>query len=203
MMTPASNEASGAVPPDPADRERLLVELVDSAGAPTGACTVDEAHTPPGRRHRAFSLALYDHAGRMLLQQRAAVKTRFPMRWSNTCCGHPAPGEDVTAAALARLADELGITASQISALEPAGEFHYHAADDATGRVEDEWDHVLVATVTSADLAVTPNPGEVGDCQWVNPEALLAEMAIRPGDYTPWLSDVLALATRLPPQPDS
>jgi isopentenyl-diphosphate delta-isomerase len=183
------------------DRERLLVELVDGAGAATGACPVDEAHAPPGRRHRAFSLVLFDHAGRMLLQQRAAVKTRFPLRWSNTCCGHPAPGEDVTAAALARLADELGITAGQISTPEPAGEFHYHATDAATGRVEDEWDHVLVATATTADLAVAPSESEVSDYLWVNPEALLTEIAARPSDYTPWLPDVLALTTRLPPKP--
>ena len=36
---------------------------------------------------------LRDADGRVLLQQRAAVKTRFPLRWANTCCGHPAPGD--------------------------------------------------------------------------------------------------------------
>src|ERR1700740_2044344 len=110
----SSAPASAAV-----NREQLLVELVDRAGRAFGTSTVREAHTAPGRLHRAFSVLLYDPAGRMLLQQRAAVKTRFALRWSNACCGHPAPGEDLAAAATTRLAEELGITAGQIT--PPAG----------------------------------------------------------------------------------
>ena len=96
-------------------REHLLVALVDEAGLPIGACSVAEAHTAPGRRHRAFSVLLYDQAGRVLLQRRAAVKTRFASRWSNTCCGHPAPGEYTTDAAAGRLTTELGLTRVRIS----------------------------------------------------------------------------------------
>ncbi len=39
-----------------APREKHLVELVDDAGRPVGATTVEEAHTAPGRLHRAFSV---------------------------------------------------------------------------------------------------------------------------------------------------
>ena len=63
-------------------------------GRPIGSATVDEAHQAPGQLHRAFSVFLRDADGRVLLQQRAAAKTRFPLRWANTCCGHPAPGEE-------------------------------------------------------------------------------------------------------------
>lgn len=62
------------------DREALPVELVDDAGHAIGACPVSQAHQPPGLLHRAFSVLLFDATGRVLLQQRAAVKTRFP--WS-------------------------------------------------------------------------------------------------------------------------
>jgi len=131
------------------DREQLLVELVDRGGRPLGTCPVGEAHTAPGRLHRAFSVLLYDPAGRVLLQQRAAAKTRFALRWSNTCCGHPAPGQDVAAAAMTRLAEELGITAPQITPLTEAGVLRYRAEDAATKHVEYEWDHVLVATLNA------------------------------------------------------
>jgi len=192
-----SQAASG-----PAHREEMLVELVDQAGTTTGACTVAEAHAPPGRRHRAFSLVLLDQDGRVLLQQRAAIKTRFPLRWSNTCCGHPAPGEDVTAAAVARLADELGITAGQITAPTEVGAFHYHAADAATGRVEDEWDHVLIASLSPAGDAIAPNENEVCDHRWAFPDALRAEIDADQDAYTPWLPAVLALATGDPQAPE-
>nr|WP_249412386.1 hypothetical protein [Micromonospora endophytica] len=73
----------------PPSREAHLVELVDDAGHAVGETTVAAAHRPPGQLHRAFSVLLVAPDGRMLLQRRAAAKTRFPLRWANSCCGHP------------------------------------------------------------------------------------------------------------------
>jgi isopentenyl-diphosphate delta-isomerase len=189
MVTDVDAPTPGAVS---ADREQLLVELVDRAGQAIGACPVRDAHTAPGRLHRAFSVLLYDPAGRVLLQQRAAVKTRFALRWSNTCCGHPAPGEELAAAATRRLAEELRIGAAQITPLAEAGVLRYRASDAATGRVEYEWDHVLVATLTGG--APAPDASEVRAVRWASPGPLGAEVAARPGEYTPWLAGVLGIA---------
>jgi isopentenyl-diphosphate Delta-isomerase len=173
-------------------RELMLVELVDEAGAATGSCSVAEAHLAPGRRHRAFSVLLYDRAGRILLQQRAAVKTRFASRWSNTCCGHPAPGQGSAAAAAERLAEELGLTPDQTTPLTEIGVYPYDAADPGSGRVEREWDHVLVATLTNG--SPVPDPAEVADHAWVRPESVRNGLSSSPQDYTPWLAGVLSVA---------
>jgi isopentenyl-diphosphate delta-isomerase len=170
------------------DREGLLVELVDERGQPVGSGTVAEAHASPGRRHRAFSVLLYDRAGQTLLQRRASTKTRFPSRWSNACCGHPAPGQQVAAAAADRLAAELGLSTSLVE----VGVFAYRARDPATGLVEHEWDHVLVGMVQ--DQRPAPDPDEVSEYAWVAPDRLRAELAADPGAYTPWLSGVLDIA---------
>jgi isopentenyl-diphosphate Delta-isomerase len=176
------------------DREHLLVELVDRAGTASGSCSVAEAHTAPGRRHRAFSVLLYDSDGRVLLQQRAADKTRFPFRWSNTCCGHPAPGQDTATAASRRLADEFGIASWHTTLPAEVGAFHYYARDPGTGSVEDEWDHVFVATLIGG--APVPDEAEVLDYRWIFPRLLRAEIATHSGSYTPWLPGVLNLAGR-------
>jgi isopentenyl-diphosphate delta-isomerase len=141
---------------------------------------------------------LYDPAGRVLLQQRAAVKTRFALRWSYTCCGHPAPGQDPAAAAEVRLAEEVGITAAQITPLAEAGVYRYRATDAATRRVEYEWDHVFVATLTSG--VPSADESEVGAVRWASPDLLAAEMAARPKEFTPWLAGVLDLAGRVSPE---
>ena len=167
-------------------REQQLVELVDTVGGAVGAATVDEAHRAPGRLHRAFSVMLVDDDGRVLLQQRAAVKTRFALRWANACCGHPAPGEAVTDAARRRLAEELGVTTVP---LREVGVYLYQAADPATGRVEFEYDHVLVGSFTGA-FAV--DPAEVAAVEWVTADGLAARLSQTPDLYAPWLAGVVA-----------
>ena len=170
-------------------REAHLVELVDAAGVHTGQSTVDEAHREPGLLHRAFSVLLLDPAGQVLLQRRAAVKTRFPLRWANACCGHPTPGQPVAEAAARRLAEELSVTGVE---LVPVGVHVYTAADPATGRVEREYDHVLVGRVAT-DLTMAPDPAEVAEVRWVPPAELGTDLAARPDAYAPWLAGVLAL----------
>jgi isopentenyl-diphosphate delta-isomerase len=178
---------------DAVDRESLLVELVDNTGEAIGSCSVADAHQAPGRLHRAFSVMLFDRDGRMLLQRRAAVKTRFALRWANSCCGHPAPGEGLIEAAQARMIDELGIGAG--IELKDVGAFVYQASDAATGRVEYEWDHVLLGAVTEAEL--DPDPAEVAEYAWVAPTELKSAMDSDPDGYTPWLPPVFRLAAGL------
>jgi isopentenyl-diphosphate Delta-isomerase len=165
------------------------VELVDTEGRPIGSSTVDDAHRAPGLLHRAFSVLLVDENGQLLLQRRAAGKTRFPLRWGNACCGHPAPGEPVALAAARRVDQELSIV--DVS-LAPLGVYMYRAGDPDTGRVEHEYDHVLLGRITS-DADIVPDPTEVDDLRWVAPAVLSGELAAAPDRFAPWLAGVLAL----------
>jgi isopentenyl-diphosphate delta-isomerase len=177
-------------------RDARLVELVDASGVPAGSATVDEAHQAPGQLHRAFSVFLRDPDGRVLLQQRAAIKTRFPLRWGNTCCGHPAPGESVTVAAARRLVEEVGIGGVQLTEV---GVYSYYAEDPATGRVEYEYDHVLLGDMPSG-RKLMPDPDEVADLRWVELDGLADEIAADPRAHAPWLAGVVErLATHLNP----
>lgn len=171
-------------------RESHLVELVDPSGAPLDSTTVAQAHTPPGLLHRAFSVLLTDPAGRVLLQRRAASKTGFANAWANTCCGHPAPGVAPIPAAVARLRAELGIEAP---ALHERGTFIYHAHDPASGRVEHEYDHVLIGTLETP-ITLTLDPAEVADIRWIEAEALDAQLTENPEYFAPWLVGVLRIA---------
>ncbi|MFF5213933.1 isopentenyl-diphosphate Delta-isomerase [Micromonospora sp. NPDC000442] len=171
----------------PQSRESHLVELVDGTGQPVGKATVAAAHQPPGQLHRAFSVLLVAPDGRVLLQRRAATKTRFPLRWANSCCGHPRPGEALTEAANRRLAEELGAGPVPLSEI---GVYVYRAEDPATGRVEVEYDHVLRGEFHT-DGALRPEPTEVAELSWVEPAQLAAALRLDPDAYAPWLGGVL------------
>ena len=167
-------------------REAHLVELVEADGTASGSVTVDEAHQAPGQLHRAFSVFLRDADGRLLLQQRAATKTRFPLRWGNTCCGHPAPGEDVTVAAARRLVEEVGIGGVKLTEV---GVFSYYAEDPASGRVEYEYDHVLIGDMP-VGRAILPDPDEVADVRWIALGDLRTALTEDGRSYAPWLPGV-------------
>lgn len=170
------------------NRETHLVELVSSSGAAIGQSTVDVAHQPPGQLHRAFSVVLADPTGRILLQRRAAVKTRFPLRWANACCGHPAPGEPPITAAVRRLGEELGIDPLPLTEV---GVYQYFASDPASGRVEREYDHVLLGSFSDV-AALRPDPQEVAELRWVDVEALGDDLRAHPQAYAPWLEGVIS-----------
>ena len=94
----------------------------------------------------------------------------------------------MAAAAAVRLAEEMGLATT----LTEVGTYRYHADDSTTGRVEFEWDHVLVGRLEAG--SPRPDPAEVADYAWVQPDALRDALAGDPAAYTPWLVGVLDIA---------
>lgn len=162
--------------------------LVDGDDRDRGIVEKLEAHQPPGALHRAISVFLFDNADRLLLQQRAREKHHFRGLWSNTCCTHPRPGEDVVSAGRRRLEEEMGCDAP----LEVAGTFEYFAADPHSDLVERELDHVLVGTFNGTPEV---DPAEVQAWMWLDVAEVRSDIAHRPERYTPWLAEALDLAT--------
>jgi isopentenyl-diphosphate delta-isomerase len=160
------------------------VILVDESDRAVGFEDKLAAHEGGGKLHRAFSVFLFDSAGRMLLQRRAAGKYHFGGLWTNACCSHPRRGQALMDSARARLRHELGIDAP----LEELFSFVYRAEDPATGLTEHEFDHVLCGRF---DGAPRPNPEEVSDWEWVEPRELMEDVRRRPERYTPWFKLVL------------
>jgi isopentenyl-diphosphate Delta-isomerase len=173
-------------------RESHPVELVDRTGRPLGVRTVEEAHQAPGRLHRAFSVVLTDDSGRILLQRRSPAKTRFASLWANACCGHPSPEQSVPDAANQRIREELGLGPVTLA---DAGVYLYYAEDPIAGRVEFEYDHVLVGRVPS-DVSLAPDPNEVAEVRWLNRRQLNNSLGASPESYAPWLAGVIARLAR-------
>ncbi|MBX3100428.1 MAG: isopentenyl-diphosphate Delta-isomerase [Salinibacterium sp.] len=157
------------------------VVLVDATGSPIGVADKIAVHTADTALHLAFSCHVYNEDGNVLVTRRAVGKLTWPGVWTNSFCGHPAPGESMEAA-IARRADfELGITVTDLRVVLP--DFRYRAVD-ASGIVENEVCPVYRAHTTDA---VTPNPDEVAEFEWVTPESLHTAAVAAPYAFSPWL----------------
>jgi isopentenyl-diphosphate Delta-isomerase len=162
-----------------------MVVLVDENGAPYGAAPKAEVHHANTPRHLAFSCWVVDDKGRTLLTRRALTKRTWPGSWTNSFCGHPAPGEPIEDAVHRRARDELGTRVTQPVSLLPG--FRYRAVMD-DGTVENEICPVYVAQL----LAPTdPDPDEVADLRWLPFADLPAAIAADPAAFSPWLREQL------------
>ncbi|HEY0485505.1 MAG TPA: isopentenyl-diphosphate Delta-isomerase [Mycobacteriales bacterium] len=159
------------------------VVLLDEDLQPCGVLPKSEVHHADTPLHLAFSVYVFDPEGRLLVTRRALGKQTFAGVWSNTCCGHPGPGEDLAAAVRRRLATELGLDVEGLALVLP--DFRYEAVA-ADGVRENEFCPVYVAR-TSADPV--PEPSEVADWRWVDWPAFcdLAESA--PWAVSPWSAE--------------
>ena len=138
-----------------------LIVLVDEQGRPTGTAEKWSSHHADTPLHLAFSCYVFDDTGTFLATRRALTKHVWPGVWSNTVCGHPAPGESFPDAIARRLEYELGMTACDIEVVLPD---HLYRAPPFDDIVEYEFCPVFVARHAAGP---EPNPLEVGACAWI------------------------------------
>lgn len=156
------------------------IVLLNPAGEAIGIAPKAASHHRDTPYHLAFSCYVMDGEGRVLVTRRALDKASFPGVWTNSCCGHPAPGEGLRDAITRRLDTELGMSASGLTLVLPEFDYRATAAD---GLVEYERCPVVRA-LADGDTSVRPNPSEVADAGWRTWEECLA-LAGDP-DASPW-----------------
>jgi isopentenyl-diphosphate delta-isomerase len=138
-----------------------LVVLLDDDGVAVGTTPKATVHHRETPLHLAFSCYILDGDGRLLLTRRALGKPTWPGAWTNSFCGHPAPGEDIFEAVRRRADQELGLELDHLQLTLPS--FRYDATMP-NGVRENELCPVFTATTTSV---VRPEPAEVDAVEWV------------------------------------
>ncbi len=156
--------------------ERNDLILVDILGREIGTCDKLTAHTKK-LLHKAFSVFLVD-GNKILIQKRALGKYHSGGLWANSCCSHPRSGEYLRDSAIARVKEELGVTAD----IRPLYSFvYYHEFDN--GITEYENDTVFIGSYTG-DFVLDPE--EVSEIKWVDIDKLAQDLKDNPEKYAPW-----------------
>ncbi|MEV4317600.1 isopentenyl-diphosphate Delta-isomerase [Actinocrispum sp. NPDC049592] len=165
-----------------------LVVLLDEAGQAIGTADKATVHHRETPLHLAFSAYVFDAQNRFLLTRRAQTKRTWPGVWTNSCCGHPGPGEAFPDAIARRLKDELGLDAGPVDLVLPR--FRYRA-EMPDGVVENEMCPVYRVTAAGDPR---PDPEEVMDFEWV-------QWPPRDRELSPWAVEQLGQLAQLGPDP--
>jgi isopentenyl-diphosphate delta-isomerase len=159
------------------------VILVDQDDVPIGEMDKLQAHKE-GRLHRAFSVFVFNSEGELLLQKRAGGKYHSAGLWTNTCCSHPRPGEELSAAAKRRLKEEVGLECEVVWAFS-----FIYKVEFSNGLFEHELDHVLLGWCNDSPVL---NPEEASEWKYMSFDDIRKDIEERPSSYTEWLKIILA-----------
>lgn len=194
--TPPTGAAmpQGATPPTAMAPE--LVVLLDDAGNAIGTAPKATVHTADTPLHLAFSAYVFGSDGHLLLTRRALDKATFPGIWTNSACGHPAPGEDLTDAVRRRTLLELGVTLGEVRLVLPG--FGYRA--EMGGVVEHELCPVYAAWLAPGER-LRLDASEVHEATWVAWNEVCEEVRFGLRVVSPWCTRQLRLLEGLGPEP--
>jgi len=158
---------------------RENIYYVNENDTPTGE--IEEkfaAHNSKTKMHAAFSCYVFNSEGKFLVTQRAHTKKVWHGVWTNSCCGHPGPGENREDAVARRLKYELGLDSGIVTLV--VSEYKY-ITPLYDGIVDHEYCPVYVVVV---DQEPVPNPDEVADYKWVDWEWYTDQLEDDSDDYS-------------------
>jgi len=158
------------------------VILVDKNDKKIGVEEKLKAHLL-GKRHRAFSVFVFNDKGELLIQKRAKEKYHSGGLWANTCCSHPRPQEKLEQAVKRRLKEELGISLKKIKKI---GKIYYKSKIGTL--TENEIDHIFVAFWNGKPKI---NKKEVEKIKWIKLNDLKKEIKKNPEKFAVWLKIIL------------
>ncbi|SES29155.1 isopentenyl-diphosphate Delta-isomerase [Corynebacterium cystitidis] len=162
------------------------VVLLDDNGAAIGEADKAEVHTTDTALHLAFSAWVFDADGDLLITRRSLAKQTFAGVWTNSFCGHPAPGEEITAAVRRRGREEAGIAADYIGEIREVIPDYRYRATDVNGIVENEICPVYVVRLHDGAL-IGPEPSEIDAYVWADPRKVLASVETTPWVFSDWM----------------
>ena len=169
-----------------------LIVLLDDNFQEIGTAPKLQSHHADTPLHRAFSCYVFNDKGEFLVTQRARAKKVWPGVWTNSLCGHPAPGESYQAAIERRGREELGMKLTSIAVILPN---YVYKTPPFRGIVEHEYCPVHVARCSSGPR---PNSAEIEDYAWMTWQAYIDALVAQPGKYSYWAKDQLLYLRKHP-----
>lgn len=138
----------------------------------------ERCHQGNGILHRAFSIFLFNSKNELLVQQRSAKKTLWPLYWSNSVCSHPVKGETYQQAARRRLKEEIGVEAPLVYLFR----FQYRAHYNNIGSEKE----LCSVYIGRTDAVISANQDEIAAWEFIKISKVKPVIEKQPHLFTPW-----------------
>lgn len=142
------------------------IDILNADGSATGkSCLKSEIHSE-GFFHDTAHVWYYNADSEILLAQRSASKTIYPLLWDISVAGHVDSGETIEEAAIRETQEEIGIKVSE-NDLEKIGIYKCFQSYP-NGIKDNEFHHTYIARIncTLEDLQIDKD--EVGKVKFVS-----------------------------------
>lgn len=123
-------------------------------------------------RHRAVHVLLFNPKGKVFIQQRSLTKDSAPGKWDSSSSGHVDPGESYAQSSVREVKEELNIQV--VLSLKEVGKL---PARPKTGM-----EFTMIYTGLT-DREPVPNPHEIMDGKWIEPDLLDHWIDMEPDDF--------------------
>ncbi|HLV38416.1 NUDIX hydrolase [Xanthomarina sp.] len=145
-----------------------LIDIVTKTGKPTGKTALKSKIHSKGYYHNTAHIWFYTKDGQILLAQRAATKTIYPLLWDISVAGHVDAGETIEQAAIRETQEEISLTISETD-LQKIGVFPCFQSYE-NGIIDNEFHHTYLAELKVPLKKLKPQPGEVEALELVTVE---------------------------------
>ncbi|MBA6152531.1 NUDIX hydrolase [Gelidibacter maritimus] len=142
------------------------IDVLNADGTPTGkSCPKSEIHSK-GYYHNTAHVWFYNANAEILLAQRAASKTIYPLLWDVSVAGHVDSDESITQATVRETFEEIGIKIPK-NLLEKIGVFECFQSYP-NGIKDNEFHHTFIAKIDYRLSEFTLDHNEVEKVKFVS-----------------------------------
>lgn len=142
------------------------IDIVDQNGIPTGISAPKSEIHSKGHLHNTAHVWFFTSEGNILLQQRAASKTIYPLLWDVSVAGHIDAGETPKQAAVREAKEEIGLDISEAQLIK-IGIFDCFQSYP-NGIIDNEFHNTFIAEIKVNIEELTLQKEEVEAIKFVN-----------------------------------
>ncbi|WP_299391625.1 NUDIX domain-containing protein [uncultured Gelidibacter sp.] len=135
------------------------IAILDADGSPTGKTALKSEIHKKGHYHNTSHVWYYNANAEILLAQRAASKTIYPLLWDISVAGHVDAGETIEQAAIRETREEIGIEITE-DALHKIGVYECFQSYP-NGIIDNEFHHTFISEINCSLSDLTTDPEEV------------------------------------------